>query len=302
MIRKVKLEEGFTRSLYKYTTEQLFEADIADVDDGWEIINPESEVQLIAQDPNYELYHILGPTGLMMMADGTKWLGGYDYDSGTYVDYKEDHWRLNNSEKLYVILDKNNPKKKYLITNGDAQILSPSGAYYPAATWLEQRCEQSIWQYFLDNKFPYLTTNLNKKVGAKLFANKKVYKYPEDKEMTWENKGGSAITKVEIAQGTKSINSRAFGNLVKVQEITIPDSVRKLGSYLFASCRSLKKVTLPNSIKAIPDGCFYQCTSLEEVVIPEGVEKIGSYAFCNCDSLKKVKLPSTLNLIRSSKV
>jgi len=54
--------------------------------------------------------------------------------------------------------------------------------------------------------------------------------------------------------------------------IIIPDSVTKIGAYIFSHCKSLKKVT-----------------------IPDGVTEIGWFAFASCENLTSVTFEGTIN-------
>lgn len=80
-------------------------------------------------------------------------------------------------------------------------------------------------------------------------------------------------------------------------EITLPEYVTEVDSYLFCNYPNLRKVTLPDSITKIGAYAFAQCTSLSEIVIPEAVHVIENHAFADCTSLTSVYLPSNLTVI-----
>ncbi len=99
-----------------------------------------------------------------------------------------------------------------------------------------------------------------------------------------------------IKEGTTAIASSAFSDL-NIVSVSIPNSVKRIGSYAFASAKSLKSIVLPSTLTSIESGTFYKCTSLESIVIPEGVTKIDYNAFFLCENLSSVTLPSTLTEI-----
>ena len=70
---------------------------------------------------------------------------------------------------------------------------------------------------------------------------------------------------VKVGNGTKSINSSAFGG-----------------------CSALSSITLGNSVATIGSDAFYACSSLPEIVIPQSVTKINSYVFDGCTALADV--------------
>ena len=47
----------------------------------------------------------------------------------------------------------------------------------------------------------------------------------------------------------------------------------------FICCESLQSITIPNSVKSIGSRAFRNCESLQSITIPNSVTKIGNYAF-----------------------
>ena len=62
-------------------------------------------------------------------------------------------------------------------------------------------------------------------------------------------------------------------------EITIPDSVTKIGDLAFCSCTKLTKVVLPSSITTIGKYAFAACDSLKDVYIQSKLTSVGEGAF-----------------------
>ena len=123
---------------------------------------------------------------------------------------------------------------------------------------------------------------------------------------------------VEIPNTVTEIVGDAFSNNGDLISITIPDSVKKIGS-AFDDCRHLKTVKmgngveeidsqafrfctrmenirLSNSLKVIPDLLLENCGKLEEITIPESAKEISLYAFRNCKKLKAITLPNSFEI------
>lgn len=89
----------------------------------------------------------------------------------------------------------------------------------------------------------------------------------------------------------------------RLTEWTIPEGYSSVGSGCFFDGEALgyykylKKVTLPSTIKKIGSSAFLNCTSLEEIKIPEGCTEIDGRAFYDCTSLKELILPSTIKTL-----
>lgn len=127
----------------------------------------------------------------------------------------------------------------------------------------------------------------------------------------------------ETIDGKKvvEIEKNAFINS-KIESITIPEGVTKIGEKAFEYCRNLKTVTLPDSLEELGKAAFYG-SGITEITLPEKVnsivtttfegckdlrvfraggelKNIGSYAFSGCNSLETVELNDGLESIRSN--
>lgn len=84
----------------------------------------------------------------------------------------------------------------------------------------------------------------------------------------------------------------------KVEEIELPDSLKKIGTYGFSFLSSLKSVRIPKRIKNISEGAFEKCRALKEIILPLKLKRIGEYAFYDCRSLEKITIPKTVTAIK----
>lgn len=129
-------------------------------------------------------------------------------------------------------------------------------------------------------------------------------------------------TSISLPNTIDSIATYAF-NGTGISEITIPKSVKKLGSYCFGSCNKLQKVyynaincekatqlascfddalktvTIGTDAITLPPYLFFGCDSLRNVSFsePSSLRKIETWAFWGCDSLKQLELPASLDSI-----
>lgn len=125
------------------------------------------------------------------------------------------------------------------------------------------------------------------------------------------------IRRLILPEGIQEIGDFAFSRM-KLEQVNLPKSLRKLGVYSFSSCHWLSSdpLVIPEGITDIPAQCFVHCqcfdklvlpstlkyigvcafynTRIEEVNLPEGLQEIKEGAFAGCD-LKKVIIPDSLN-------
>lgn len=115
----------------------------------------------------------------------------------------------------------------------------------------------------------------------------------------YNGNGGS----VAIDNDTVGIAQYAFWQSA-ITDLTIPASVKTIGSNAFQKCESLKSVSILAAssdaearLTEIPDFAFFGCTALQTIEIPEGIAKIGKSAFYECSYLTYVKFPDSLKTI-----
>lgn len=129
---------------------------------------------------------------------------------------------------------------------------------------------------------------------------------------------------IVIKNGTTAISDGAFRNFVSLTNITIPKSVRYVGSEAFEGTAWYEaqpdglvyvgnvlydyKGQMPEntSIKlkkrclAIADYAFSGCTGLTDISIPESVTSIGNYAFSLCTGLESITIPKSVESVGRS--
>ena len=118
------------------------------------------------------------------------------------------------------------------------------------------------------------------------------------------------VTDLIIPEGVEETKWRCFENCKKIETVTFPNSLKKIGKASFMSsglkylnipnnvtiiegsafqyCKQLSSVTLSNCTKIIESCAFANCSELVSISIPNTVETIGSWAFGDCDKIEKV--------------
>ena len=129
-----------------------------------------------------------------------------------------------------------------------------------------------------------------------------------DFEYTLENNYTCTITKYNGHAANVTIPSTIYGNKVcrirydsfcdnnNIISVTIPNSVKEIGSSAFANCYSLSSVTFSGNLKLIEYRAFSN-TNLKKVTIPNSVTEIDDYAFSGCENLSSLTLSNKLDSI-----
>jgi len=100
-----------------------------------------------------------------------------------------------------------------------------------------------------------------------------------------------------IPDSVRSIGSVAFSNCSLLRQIIIPVSVTSIGGGAFRGCSSLQQIIIPNSITHIGGGAFTGCKSLQQIIIPDSITNIEVGVFGSCTSLQQITIPNSVKSI-----
>lgn len=103
--------------------------------------------------------------------------------------------------------------------------------------------------------------------------------------ITEVNSIGNNLTTQRVSRsnsGSNYVNAIA-GGLHNVRSITLPSTLRKIGSNAFAGM-GVESVRLPEGLEEIGRAAFYN-SNLNFVRFPESLKKVGYEAFCGCNNL-----------------
>ena len=95
------------------------------------------------------------------------------------------------------------------------------------------------------------------------------------------------IRKVIVEEGIVAVGSYALAYLEKMESISLPASLRKLGTAALLNDFGLKQIVLPENLETLGESALFQCMGLSSLHIPAGVKSIGEYAIdgCRLDSI-----------------
>lgn len=84
----------------------------------------------------------------------------------------------------------------------------------------------------------------------------------------------NGITEIEIENGIEEIPDWTFSGCEKVERITVPPSVVKIGFNAFTKCYNLKQIELSEGLLEIHHCAFRFCENLKELHIPASVREL----------------------------
>lgn len=104
------------------------------------------------------------------------------------------------------------------------------------------------------------------------------------------------VTDVTIPDTVTRIGDNTFVDFHQLKNITIPGGVTEVGARAFYKCEALKNITFDNNVTEIGEYAFYGC-NLTSVVIKSGI--IGNHSFENCTKLESIDLGDGVTKIGS---
>ena len=106
-------------------------------------------------------------------------------------------------------------------------------------------------------------------------------------------------TKTEIffPESVTEISNGAFFGCIKLERITISDTITKIGRLAFMDCQSLTDLTIPDTVTEISGFAFAHCSSLKNITLGAGITKISENLFWGCSSLTNLVIPDNITSI-----
>ena len=104
--------------------------------------------------------------------------------------------------------------------------------------------------------------------------------------------GGLPVNEI----GRNAFAVKNIGNAPDIEQIMIPDSVRKMGEGTF-SRSEVRSVIFGDGMRSIPAEAFFLCRRLENVRLPAVLESIGESAFRLCENLRYIIFPYSMRNI-----
>ncbi len=100
-----------------------------------------------------------------------------------------------------------------------------------------------------------------------------------------------------ISSAITEIENFAFMKNEKMQELYMPDTVKRVGISTFEGCTSLVKARISENIDIITMSMFKDCKKLLDINIHSFLKVIGNFAFSGCEELKIINIPSSVQKI-----
>lgn len=106
----------------------------------------------------------------------------------------------------------------------------------------------------------------------------------------------TSLKSIIIPYGITSVATSAFEGCSDLKTVIFPASVERIEEKAFMGC-GFEVLGLPNTIKYVGDYAFATCESVETLDLPDSAEYIGEGAFAGCTALTAIEIPATIGYI-----
>lgn len=109
------------------------------------------------------------------------------------------------------------------------------------------------------------------------------------KEGIQEGKNFLLYQQVRVESGILGIGPKSFQGCIKLETVTLSNTVTILEESSFLSCSSLHTISFGNTLTHIHSLAFSQCGQLKSLLLPGSLVFLGSQAFYSSNSLSIIK-------------
>ena len=99
--------------------------------------------------------------------------------------------------------------------------------------------------------------------------------------------GHSEIVSVFIPDTVTDLGEFLFDGCLSLKSLMLPKELKNLWGHTFVRT-GLEEITIPDGVKKIPPFAFKDCRNLKRVVCGKGMERIYSWAFEGCTALTEI--------------
>lgn len=100
---------------------------------------------------------------------------------------------------------------------------------------------------------------------------------------------GCGIAKIQIPNNVTQIGGYAFAQCMKLTTVTLSNQLEGINFGTFSGCLKLDKITIPESVSYIEESAFAK-NNLTSIIIPKSVTSIGAEAFINNKNLSDITI------------
>lgn len=136
-----------------------------------------------------------------------------------------------------------------------------------------------------------------KTIFTKNVVNSDYAYYDEDYKTLIRHFGDGEIT---ILNSVTRIGESAFYQNNNVTKVNLSQGLLKIGRRAFQECEFLNTINIPESVTEIGEAAFFNCVPLGSISLPTGIKRIEINTFYNCSSLTTITIPDSVEFIDRS--
>lgn len=104
----------------------------------------------------------------------------------------------------------------------------------------------------------------------------------------------ATMTSVSVPKTVRTIGTGAFENCSGLKTVNISAGLTDIAERSFKGCAELTSLNLPATVVSVGTSAFEDCSSLKNITLSSGLKTIGNYAFRRCRAIEAVNLPNSV--------
>ena len=101
---------------------------------------------------------------------------------------------------------------------------------------------------------------------------------------------GCGISEITLPKSIKKIGASAFYSCTDLTTIKFEEGITcNIPSYMFGNCVKLNKITIPNTVQEIEGFAFDNCFRLTTIIVEGDLTQVASEAFIGCSNISVIK-------------
>lgn len=111
-----------------------------------------------------------------------------------------------------------------------------------------------------------------------------------------------SLKNISLPDSVTRVGANLFCNCTELESVRLPANLKTLSPFMFCGCKSLKEIEMPDEVEDFTEGLFAECSSLEEIPFRGGIKTLPEGVFDSCTSIKTLVIPETVTKICSGAI
>lgn len=111
-----------------------------------------------------------------------------------------------------------------------------------------------------------------------------------------------SLKNISLPDSVQRVGANLFCNSVELETVKLPKNLKQLSPYMFCGCKKLTHIDMPTVVDDFTEGLFAECSSLPEIPFRTGIKTLPEGVIDSCDSITSLVIPDTVATIQKGAI